>query len=84
MSPDNSTFPSQYSVNRTSLSQIIIRSSYQSHDATVFPVHDPLPGSWFAAGYLANWDQRVQQEVFKTIKGLVTKSKIGYVINVYF
>lgn len=63
MSADNASFPDQFSVNRTSLHQLVIRSSYQSHDATVFPVYNPMPGSWFASAYLNSWDQKVQQEV---------------------
>lgn len=42
---------------------LVLGSSYQPHDATVFPVYNPLPGSWFAAAYLPDWDQHVQQEV---------------------
>ncbi|ODM99932.1 Transmembrane protein [Orchesella cincta] len=62
MAPDNATFPENLYTGRTSMFNLVLRSSYQPHDATVFPVYNPLPGSWFAAAYLPDWDQHVQQE----------------------
>lgn len=63
MSPDNATFPKDFWVNRTCLQRVVVRSSYKTHDASVLPVYNPLPGNWFAAAYLNTWDQKVQQEV---------------------
>ncbi|CAG7690930.1 unnamed protein product [Allacma fusca] len=62
MSADNSTFPLGMCTKRSSMFQIVLKATYQPQDTTVFPVYDPLPGSWFAAAYLPDWDQHVQQE----------------------
>ena len=43
--------------------RIVLKAKYQPQDTTVLPVYNPLPGSWFAAAYLPDWDQHVQQEV---------------------
>lgn len=43
--------------------QVVTKSAYQPHDATVLPVYNPLPGSWFAAAYIPNWNEQMQQEV---------------------
>jgi len=63
MSPDNASFPEQVWNERTSMYSVRLRASFKPHDASVFPVSNPLPGSWFAAAYLPNWDQQVQQQV---------------------
>ena len=63
MSPDNSSFPSNVYTGRTSLHYITTKSAYQPHDATIFPMYNPLPGNWFVAAYISHWDQHVQQEV---------------------
>ena len=39
-------------------------AAYQPHDASVLPVYNPLPGSWFAAAYIPNWTEQMQQEVW--------------------
>ncbi|KDR17993.1 hypothetical protein L798_07174, partial [Zootermopsis nevadensis] len=62
MSPDNSTFPPNVYVGRTSLHYITTKSGYQPHDATIFPVYNPLPGNWFVAAYISHLNQHVQQE----------------------
>ncbi|GFG39492.1 hypothetical protein Cfor_00487 [Coptotermes formosanus] len=62
MSPDNSSFPSNVYTGRTSLHYITTKSAYQPHDATIFPMYNPLPGNWFVAAYISHWDQHVQQE----------------------
>ncbi|XP_066997236.1 post-GPI attachment to proteins factor 6 isoform X2 [Anabrus simplex] len=62
MSPTNSSFPSSVYTGRTSLHYIATKSAYQPHDATIFPVNNPLPGNWFVAAYISHWDQHVQQE----------------------
>lgn len=63
MSADNATFPPNFWVNRTDLRRVVVRSSYNTHDASVLPIYNPLSGNWFAAAYLNTWDQKVQQEV---------------------
>lgn len=63
MSPDNSSFPLSVYTGRTSLHYITTKSAYQPHDATIFPVYNPLPGNWFVAAYISHWDQHVRQEV---------------------
>lgn len=63
MSPDNATYPPHFHMERTSMLNLTLISKYKPHDATLFRIDNPLPGSWFAAGYLPNWDQPVQQEV---------------------
>ena len=68
MSADNAMYPPNFYANRTSMYNITLQSSYQPHNASILKVYYPLPGSWFAAGYLQNWDMPVQQEV---ITGLV-------------
>jgi hypothetical protein len=64
MSPDNSSFPPSVYTGRTSLHYITTKSAYQPHDATIFPVYNPLPGNWFVAAYISHWDQHVRQEVW--------------------
>lgn len=44
--------------------QVTTYSAYQPHDATILPVYNPLPGSWFAAAYIPNWNEQMQQEVW--------------------
>ncbi|KAG0729783.1 hypothetical protein GWK47_029632 [Chionoecetes opilio] len=44
------------------LLQVLTRSAYQPHDATVLAVYSPLPGSWFAAAYIPDWNEQMQQE----------------------
>lgn len=43
--------------------QVLTRSAYQPHDATVLAVYSPLPGSWFTAAYIPDWNEQMQQEV---------------------
>ncbi|XP_064087969.1 uncharacterized protein LOC135202485 isoform X3 [Macrobrachium nipponense] len=43
-------------------SYVITKSAYLPHDATILPVYNPLPGSWFAAAYIPNWNEQMQQE----------------------
>ncbi|CAG0890026.1 unnamed protein product [Darwinula stevensoni] len=62
MSPDNSSFPEGMHTSRTHLYKIETWTAYSPHDAVILPIHNPLPGSWFAAAYLPDWDQQVQQE----------------------
>ncbi|KAJ9580903.1 hypothetical protein L9F63_023918, partial [Diploptera punctata] len=62
MSPDNSSFPPSVYTGRTSLHYMTTKSAYQPHDATIFPMYNPLPGNWFVAAYISHWDQHVQQE----------------------
>ncbi|XP_076039876.1 post-GPI attachment to proteins factor 6 isoform X2 [Oratosquilla oratoria] len=62
ISSDNVTFPKYMYIKRSSLHQVTIRSEYQPHDATILPLYNPLPGSWFAAAYIPNWNEQMQQE----------------------
>ena len=64
MSADNSSFPPDLYTERSSMLRIVLKAKYQPQDTTVLPVYNPLPGSWFAAAYLPDWDQHVQQEVW--------------------
>jgi hypothetical protein len=63
MSADNASYPPNLFTSRTSMYNITLQSSYQPHNASILKVYYPLPGSWFAAGFLPNWDMPVQQEV---------------------
>lgn len=47
--------------------QVLTRSAYQPHDATVLAVYSPLPGSWFTAAYIPDWNEQMQQEVVSLI-----------------
>ncbi|XP_064087966.1 uncharacterized protein LOC135202485 isoform X1 [Macrobrachium nipponense] len=46
-------------------SYVITKSAYLPHDATILPVYNPLPGSWFAAAYIPNWNEQMQQEMVR-------------------
>jgi len=63
MSADDAKYPPDLYTNRTFMYNITLQSSHQPHNASILTVNHPLPGSWFAAGYLQNWDMPVQQEV---------------------
>jgi len=62
VSADNSSFPASLYTQRTGLHTIHTRSAHQPHDSTIFPVYNPLPGTWFAAAYLAPYEERIQQQ----------------------
>ena len=46
MSADNSSFASNVFTGRSSLHLVRTRSDFQPHDSTIFPVYNPLPGTW--------------------------------------
>lgn len=58
----NNTFQDYLYIQRSSLHKVITKSAYLPHDATILPVYNPLPGSWFAAAYIPNWNEQMQQE----------------------
>ena len=62
ISADNSSFPSNLYTLRSSLHTIRTRSAHQPHDSTIFPVYNPLPGTWFAAAYLAPYEEKIRQQ----------------------
>ena len=62
VSPDNSSFPPSLYTLRTSLHTLRTRSAHQPHDSTIFPVYNPLPGTWFAAAYLAPYEEKILQQ----------------------
>ena len=62
MSPDNSSFPPSLYTKRTSLHRLRTRSAHQPHDSSIFPVYNPLPGAWFAAAYLAPYEEKITQQ----------------------
>ncbi|ROT80497.1 transmembrane protein 8B isoform X2 [Penaeus vannamei] len=59
---DNSTFKDYMYIERAAVHKVTTYSAYQPHDATILPVYNPLPGSWFAAAYIPNWNEQMQQE----------------------
>ncbi|XP_069945132.1 post-GPI attachment to proteins factor 6-like isoform X1 [Cherax quadricarinatus] len=59
---NNATLQNYMYTSRSSVHEISTKSAYQPHDATVLPVYNPLPGSWFAAAYIPNWNEQMQQE----------------------
>nr|CAD7423182.1 unnamed protein product [Timema monikensis] len=62
VNPSNSSFPSMAYTGRTSLQRVETKTAYQPHDATIIPIYNPLPGNWFVAAYMANWNDNLQQE----------------------
>lgn len=62
MAADNSTFSSNLFTQRTSLHLIKTQSAFQPHDSTIFPVYNPLPGTWFVAAYLAPYEEKIIQQ----------------------
>ncbi|KAK3885702.1 hypothetical protein Pcinc_010089 [Petrolisthes cinctipes] len=59
---NNATLRDYMYIHRTALHKVVTLTAYQPHDATVLPVYNPLPGSWFAAAYIPNWNEQMQQE----------------------
>jgi len=62
MAADNSSFSSNIYTERTSLHLIKTHSAFQPHDSTIFPVYNPLPGTWFVAAYLAPYEEKIIQQ----------------------
>jgi len=62
MVADNSSFPANLYTERTSLHLIKTHSAFQPHDSTIFPVYNPLPGTWFVAAYLAPYEEKIIQQ----------------------
>ncbi|XP_071520688.1 post-GPI attachment to proteins factor 6-like isoform X2 [Panulirus ornatus] len=62
VSNNNATLRDYMYTHRSAVHKIVTKSAYQPHDATVLPVYNPLPGSWFAAAYIPNWNEQMQQE----------------------
>ncbi|CAL4153422.1 unnamed protein product [Meganyctiphanes norvegica] len=59
---NNKTFQGYMYIQRSQLHKLTLHAAYQPHDASVLPVYNPLPGSWFAAAYIPNWTEQMQQE----------------------
>jgi len=62
MSADNSSFSSNVYIKRTSLHEIKTKSAFQPHDSTIFPIYNPLPGTWFVAAFLAPYEEKIIQQ----------------------
>ena len=62
MSPNNSTFPAGMFTKRTELHMIRTLSDYNTHDSTILPVFNPLPGTWYAAAYLVPFEEKIIQQ----------------------
>ncbi|XP_042228879.1 transmembrane protein 8B-like isoform X2 [Homarus americanus] len=59
---NNATLQDYMYTQRSAVHKISTKSAFQPHDATVLPVYNPLPGSWFAAAYIPDWNEQMQQE----------------------
>ncbi|XP_071439145.1 post-GPI attachment to proteins factor 6 [Hetaerina americana] len=57
-----SNFPPNTYIGRTSWHHFTTKSSFEPRNPTIFPVYNPLPGNWYAAAYVPNWDMQVKQE----------------------
>ena len=62
MAADNATFPSSMYTLRTDLQMVKTHSAYNPHDSTIFPVYNPLPGTWYAAAYLTPFEEKIIQQ----------------------
>ncbi|XP_063843787.1 uncharacterized protein LOC135090714 isoform X1 [Scylla paramamosain] len=62
ITPTNSTLRDYMYIHKASVHKVLTRSAYQPHDATVLAVYSPLPGSWFTAAYIPDWNEQMQQE----------------------
>ena len=62
MTADNSSFPKTFYTKRSSLNLIKTHSAFQPHDSTIFPIYNPLPGTWFVAAYLAPYEEKIIQQ----------------------
>jgi len=62
ISADNSSFASNFYTTRTDLHLIRTMSAHNPHDSTVFPIYNPLPGSWFAMAFLSPFEEKITQQ----------------------
>ncbi|XP_023328883.1 post-GPI attachment to proteins factor 6 [Eurytemora carolleeae] len=62
ISPDNATFANNFYTIRTDLHYIKTHSAFQPHDSTIFPIYNPLPGSWYAFAYLSPYEEKITQQ----------------------
>jgi len=60
--PQNASFDSKFYTNRTELHYINTSSAYQPHDTTIFPMYNPLPGSWYAFAFLSPFEEKITQQ----------------------
>jgi hypothetical protein len=72
ISADNASFPNLLYLKRTSLHSTVTQATFHGlghrqssfdHRRSVIPVYSPLPGDWFVAAFLSNWDQQLTQQV---------------------
>ena len=59
---DNSTFSRDFYTERSSLHLVETKSAFNPHDSTIFPVYNPIPGTWYAAAYLTPFEEKIIQQ----------------------
>ena len=62
MNADNSSFPRSMYTVRSGLDLIRTTSAYNPHDSTLYPVYNPLPGTWYVAAYLTSFEEKIIQQ----------------------
>lgn len=58
----NASFQDNVYTPRTERHFIKTRSAYKPHDSTIFPIYNPLPGSWYAFAYLSPFEEKITQQ----------------------
>ena len=62
MAADNASFPQTMYTRRTDLHLVKTHSAYNPHDSTIYPVYNPLPGTWYVAAYLTPFEEKITQQ----------------------
>ncbi|KAG8230769.1 hypothetical protein J437_LFUL019540, partial [Ladona fulva] len=62
INPNNSSFPEEAYIGRTSLHHLTATASFEPRNTSVFHIPNPFPGGWFAAAFISDWDLHMKQE----------------------